>query len=179
MSQEPRGETTRTDHSGGCQNKFFEGGLNTEDPISWTPVGNQLKLTQCKTTPEGGQRPARKNTRGGEGQGWTAAARLAYPLPLPTLTGILSTAIHHIHHSEVNGGKPSSQGKPSSRAETHAGGARYVLPPTLPAMNPQGGPRTRDVSDGRGVGIVYSRTHGRLGPYAQLTWELVVFTSEP
>ena len=46
-------------------------------------IGNQLKPTQCKTTPEGGQRPARKNrSAGGEGRAEPAcipAAPLLFP----------------------------------------------------------------------------------------------------
>ena len=67
-----------------CQNIFLEGGLNTEDRISRTRNRHQLKPTQqCKTTPEGGQRPERKDSRRG-GQGWNAVPRHACPLPLST-----------------------------------------------------------------------------------------------
>ena len=42
-------------------------------------IGNQLKpIQQCKTTPEGGQRPARNSSRGGEGS--TTACMPSAPL---------------------------------------------------------------------------------------------------
>ena len=94
-----------------CQNIFLEGGLNTEDRISRTRNRHQLKPTQqCKTTPEGGQRPERKDSRRG-GQGWNAVPRHACPLPLSMRACPPSAVTLHTCHSDNHGGMPA-QGNP-------------------------------------------------------------------
>ena len=131
INQEPKGETTCTDLSG-----VPEQMLGRDQPDA-QQAPNSNRPSSAKAHPKVGRDRRAMILGGGEGRTGPRHHGMHAHCPSPRVH-VHPAPPHSTHVTQRLTGETCDSGIPVSRARLHAGGAPYVVPPTLPAMNRSG-----------------------------------------